>query len=131
MSALLVEAFPGVFEVAILHLPAGATARVHHPSGPRDYRQPLDVAAYAVIPGDRTAIGWGAVPCWYYDVRGIRNGRHALDRAAWQDAAALLRMTPVVYVTFEQVDYYGRSRWTAVEAGIAPAVLAEKAEASA
>lgn len=84
----LVEAHPSAFEVAILHLTGGATARVHHPFGVREYR-PLLVEddVYAVVPGYADVIGWGAVPCWYYSLRGIRNGRHRLDRPAWHDAA--------------------------------------------
>ncbi|MFI6496826.1 hypothetical protein [Nonomuraea typhae] len=113
----LIEAHPSLFEVAILHVPAGSGARVRHPSGPLDYRQPLDdLDAYAVVPGDKDAIGWGAVPCWYYSLRGIRNGRHRLDRPAWHSAAALLSSVPVVYVAYERRDYFGRPRWTAVAA---------------
>ncbi|MFD9949997.1 hypothetical protein ACFWYW_28445 [Nonomuraea sp. NPDC059023] len=113
----LVQAYPSPFEVAVLHLVDGAVARVHHPFGVKDYHpSPFEDEAYAVIPGDKNAIGWGAVPCWHYSLRGIRNGRHRLDRAAWHAAAALLRMGPVVYVTYEERDYYGKPRWTAVAA---------------
>lgn len=113
-------AYPSQTEVAILHLPPGSVARVFHPFGVREYRDALDTEAFAVVPGDKDLIGWGAVPCWYYSLAGIRNDRHKLDRAAWHDAAALLDMVPVVYVAYEQVDYFGRPRWVAVDAGIEP-----------
>lgn len=133
-TSLLVEAFPGEREVAILRLPAGAVGRVHHPSGlVRDYIGRLDIEAFAVVPGDRDAIGWGVAQSWYYDVRGIRNGHRALDRPAWHDAARLLADVPVVYVAYEQVEYFGKQRWTAVEAGIEPlgtSRLTEKAGAA-
>lgn len=124
----VVEASPSAFDVAILHVPAGGMARVRHPHGVRDYRPLLageDV--YAVVPGWAQVIGWGAVPCWHPTLRGVKNGRHRLDRAAWEDAAALLRMVPVVYVAYERRDCYGTPRWTAVHAGVAPLKPAEKA----
>lgn len=114
-------AYPSETEVAILRLPPGGVARVFHPFGVREYRQELDdVEAFAVVPGDKDVIGWGAVPCWHYGLAGIRNGRHELDRLAWHDAAALLDMVPVVYVAYEQIEYFGRPRWVAVDAGIEP-----------
>ncbi|MFB4265392.1 hypothetical protein [Nonomuraea sp. GTA35] len=126
------EAFPSAFEVAILHLPNGVAARVHHPFGVKEYR-PLIVeeSTFVVVPGWADVIGWGAV-CWHYTLRGVRNGRHRLDRAAWHDAATLLQMSPVVYVTYEKRDSYGKPRWTAVDAGVEPlaARLAEKAGAT-
>lgn len=121
----VVEAFPSSFDVAILHLPAGAVARVHHPSGMREYRPLLvDVEVYAIVPGFAQVIGWDAVPCWYYSLRGIRNGRHRLDRDAWHKAADALKHSGIAYVTYEQIDYYGKPRWTAVRAN-APALVGE------
>ena len=125
----VVEAFPAAFEVAILHLPAGSMARVHHPSGMREYR-PLLVQedVYAVVPGFAQVIDWGAVPCWHYTLKGIRNGRHRLDRAAWHDAAALLALAPVVYISYERRDHFGKPRWTAVDAGVEPLGASRRAE---
>jgi hypothetical protein len=127
----MVEAHPSAFEVAILHLTAGAAARVHHPFGVREYR-PLLVEddVYVVVPGFKEVIGWGAVPCWHYSLRGIRNGRHRLDRPAWHEAARLLTCTPVAYVRFEERDYYGKPRWTAVEASVEAARLAKQGGAA-
>ncbi|MFI7691715.1 hypothetical protein ACIBQ6_21790 [Nonomuraea sp. NPDC049655] len=114
----IVEATPSAFEVAILHLADHATARVHHPFGVKEYT-PLLVEddVYVVVPGWADVIGWGAV-CWHYTLRGVRNGRHRLDRDAWHAAAELLHTNPVVYVTFERRDYYGTPRWTAVHADV-------------
>jgi hypothetical protein len=128
-----VEAFPSAFEVAILHLPAGAVARVHHPFGVREYCPLLvECEVYAVVPGFKDVIGWGAVPCWHPSLRSVRNGRHRLDQSAWHHAADLLKNAGVVYVGYEERDYYGRPRWTAVSAWLEPqaARLAEQAGAS-
>ncbi|GAA4221396.1 hypothetical protein FHR32_005068 [Streptosporangium album] len=113
-TRLLVEARPTATEVAILHVPAGAVARVHHPAGVREYTPLLpEESWYAVVPGDKDLIGWGAVPCWYGSLAGIRNGRHRLDRDAWHAAARELRSGGVTYVQYEVRDYYGNPRWTA------------------
>lgn len=110
-----VEAYPSATEVAVIHLPAGATARVHHPDGVREYTPMLpDVEDYAVIPGDKDLTGWGAVPCWHGSLAGVRNGRHRLDRDAWHAAATALRAVGVVYVQYEARSYHGKARWTAV-----------------
>ncbi|MEV0382305.1 hypothetical protein [Nonomuraea sp. NPDC050643] len=129
-TRLQVVARPSVLEVAVLHLPAGSVAVVEHLFGVREYETPLpDIEWWAVVPGNRDAIAWGAVPCWYGSLRGVRNGRLRLDRDAWHEAARLLRSAPVVYVAYEQVRHYGSWRWTAVSASVAG--LAEKAGASA
>lgn len=123
---------PSVVEVAVVHVPAGAVAVVEHPYGVREYEAPLpDVEWWAVAPGSRDTIGWGAVPCWYGSLRGVRNGRHKLDREAWREAARLLRSEPVVYIRYERQFYFGSWRWTAVEASTesVAARLAEKAGA--
>lgn len=110
-----VEAYPSATEVAVIHVPAGATARVHHPSEVQEYTPPLpEVPWYAVIPGDRDLTGWGAVPCWHGSLAGVRNGRHGLDRDAWHAAAKALRTVGVVYVQRELIDHHGTPRWTAV-----------------
>jgi hypothetical protein len=113
-----VEAFPSAYDIAILKLPIGVTARVHHPAGVREYAPPLPVPYFAVVPGDRETIGWGAVPCWYSSLTGVRNGHHRLDRRAWHDAARLLARADLVYVRYEVRDYYGKPRWTAVRAEV-------------
>ncbi|MFF4417005.1 hypothetical protein ACFYY8_31175 [Streptosporangium sp. NPDC001559] len=113
--ASLVEARPSATEVAVVFVPAGAVVRVHHPAGVREYVAPLpEEAWYVAIPGDRDVIGWGAVPCWYGSLAGIRNGRHSLDREAWHAAARQLATIDVAYVQFEQRDHFGAQRWTAV-----------------
>ena len=117
MSAT-VEVFPFAYEVAIVKLPVGATARVHHPAGLREYVPSLPIPYFAVVPGDREAIGWDAVPCWYSSLTGVRNSHHRLDRRAWHDAARLLARADVVYVRYEVRDYYGKPRWTAVRAEV-------------
>lgn len=114
LPRLVIEAHPTSTEVAILTLPVGAVARVHHPSGVREYSpELLDVPWYAVVPGDKDRIGWGAVPCWYGGLRGIRNGRHALDRDAWHEAADALEAGGVAYVAYERLPYFSNLRWTA------------------
>lgn len=131
MSAarLIVGARPSVVEVAVLHVPAGAVAVVEHPYGVREYVPELrDVEAWAVVPGSPDTLGWRAVPCWYYTLSGIRNGRLKLDRQAWHAAAKLLRRTPVAYVQHEKRLYFGSWRWTAVSASTVS--TAEQVEAA-
>ena len=115
----LVEAFPAAYEVAILKLAAGTTARVHHPAGPvREYVPPLSIPYFAVVPGDVETIEWGWCVGWYESLKGIRNGHHRLNREAWHAAARLLARADVVYVRYEQRDYYGKQTWTAVRAEV-------------
>ena len=113
-----VRVFPFAYEVAIVKLPVGATARVHHPAGVREYVPSLPIPYFVVVPGDRETIGWGWAVGWYESLRGIRNGRHRLDRDAWHAAARLLARADVVYVRYEVRDYYGKPRWTAVRAEV-------------
>lgn len=112
----VVEVFPSRTEVAIVHVPQGGVAVVHHRSGVREYTYSLpDVPTFLVVPGDREAIGWGWSQGWYGSLRGVRNGRHRLDRQAWHDAArAVDRGAQVAYVQYETRDYHGKDRWTAV-----------------
>lgn len=114
-----VDAFPSAYEVAILKLPIGVNARVHHPAGPvREYVPPLPVPYFVIVPGDRETIGWGWTEGWYESLKGIRNGHLAMHREAWHAAARLLARADVVYVRYEQRDYYGKQTWTAVRADV-------------
>lgn len=116
---VLVEASPAEYEVAILKLPVGSVARVHHPAGPvREYVPPLDVPYFVVVPGDLETIGWGWTEGWYESLKGIRNGHLEMHREAWHAAARLLARADVVYVRYEVRDYYGKPRWTAVRAEV-------------
>lgn len=120
---VVVEAYPSTTEVAVVSLPAGAVARVHHPSSVvREYEPQLsDEAILVVIPGDRDAIGWGYSQGWYKTPRGLRRGHRPMNRDAWHAAARAVELgAEVVYVQYEQVDYYGKPTWTAV--GIREAV---------
>ncbi len=110
-----VEVFPAATEVAVVELPAGVVAVVHHPGGERrEYSDPEQVQIL-VVPGDREAIGWGWSYGWYGSLRGVRNGRHRLDRDAWHEAARAVEAgARVAYVRYEVRDYYGKPRWTAV-----------------
>lgn len=119
---VVVEAYPSAVEVAVVRLPAGAVARVHHPSGVREYEPQLsDEAFLVVIPGDRDAIGWGWSQGWYETLRGIRNGHRPMNREAWHAAARAVELgAEVVYVRYERVDYHGNPMWTAT--GIREAV---------
>jgi hypothetical protein len=118
MSAALLSAFvtarPAAEEVAVLYVPAGVAARVHHADGQAREYVPLlpDESTYVVVPGDAGRIGWGAVPCWHPTLRSLRNGRHETDRDAWHAAARVVG-EGVVYVRYELVTRYGRPRWTA------------------
>lgn len=114
----MIEAFPSAYDVAVLKLPPGVTARVHHPAGVREYEPPLPTRYFAVAPGERETIGWGWAVGWYESLQGIRNGHHRLDREAWHAAARLLARADVVYVRYEVRDYYGKPRWTAVRAEV-------------
>jgi len=127
---VLVEARPSRVEVAILHLPVGCVARVHHPGRVQEYAPQLpDVAWYAVVPGDREAIGWGWSEGWYGSLTGVRNGKHRLDRDAWHEAAKALRTSSVVYVRYEALTYYGKTRWTATSVRVEGALsLPEQTE---
>ncbi|WP_326646583.1 hypothetical protein OG884_18315 [Streptosporangium sp. NBC_01755] len=115
VSSLVVEARPSAVEVAVLHLPPGSLARVHHPDRTREYTPGFpDIPYYVVVPGDNSAIGWGWNVGWYGSLTGVRNGRHRLDRDAWHAAAKALRSASVVYVRYEALTYYSATRWTAV-----------------
>ncbi|MEV8636431.1 hypothetical protein AB0395_32740 [Streptosporangium sp. NPDC051023] len=115
VTGALVEARPTATEVAIVYVPAGSVVRVHHQAEVQEYALPLlEVPWYAVIPGDRDVIGWGAVPCWYGSLAGVRNGHHQLDRKAWPAAARALASCGVVYVQYQRIDHHGKQRWTAV-----------------
>jgi hypothetical protein len=111
----IIDIRPEINEIAVVNLPAGQTARVHHPTGARDWTawlpgEPL----IATIPCDVDHIGWGCSIVAYLHIRAIRNGRHRRDRAVWDQAVRALRSEPVVYVRLEQREYYGRDVWTAV-----------------
>lgn len=112
-GARVVQARPLLVEVAVIRLPADAVAVVHHAAGVKEYSDPGE-DQFLVVPGDRDTIGWGCTPCWYGSTRGVRNGRHRLDRDAWHAAArAVERDADVAYVVYERRDYYGTPRWTA------------------
>ena len=114
VAGTIVEARPAAVEVAVIHLPPGSLARVHHPDGTREYAPDFpDTPYYVVVPGDVSAIGWGWNVGWYGSLTGVRNGKHRLDRAAWHEAAKALRSASVVYVRYEALAYYGKPRWTA------------------
>jgi hypothetical protein len=121
LSPVVVDAYPQPVELAVVAVPVGGVARIHYPSGPvMDYPPPLDDEAWiAVVPGDKDLIGWGCVPCWYGSPRGVRNGRHVLDRPVWQEAARQVCRAGVVYVEYRPRLYYGRERWTAESCRIA------------
>jgi hypothetical protein len=116
----VVDVHPADNEVAVIHLPKGVSARVHHPNGLVREMHPADVYAIPDLPlivtvtGDAEAIGWGATVCRYLELRPIRNYRHRSDRPAWEDAAKAVSRGGVAYVQYEQVDYHGKPRWTAV-----------------
>ncbi len=112
-GAQVVEVFPAPTEVALVRVTEGGVARVHHPSGVRDYSDPFQ--PLLVVPGDRDVIGWGWAEGWYGSLRGVRNGRHRLDRDAWHAAARVVEQgAGVAYVQYEIRDYYSKPRWTAV-----------------
>lgn len=115
VAGTIVEARPAAVEVAVIHLPSGSLARVHHPDGTREYAPGLPgVPYYVVVPGDNSAIGWGWNVGWHESLTRIRNGHHKTNRDAWHDAAKALRTNDVVYVQYEARDYHGKPRWTAV-----------------
>lgn len=110
-----VEVYPAATEVAVIYLPDGGTARVHLADRVRDYSPTLpDAPLIAVVPGDRELLGWGAQVCLYLDLGVVRYGHHRLDRPVWHAAVKALRDGGVVFVQYEQREYYGKSRWTAV-----------------
>lgn len=114
-TVTVVDVHPARDEVAAVNLPVGCVARVHHPTGAREYpaTYPGD-PVIAAIPGDIAHIGRGANVSYYPRVKAIRNGRHSRNRKVWDDAARALRRHPVVYVRYEQQEYYGRLVWVAV-----------------
>lgn len=124
----IVNVYPAAHEVAAIHLPAGSVARVHHPGSPVREVDPARAYGDASLPliatvtGDCIAIGWGVVLCLYYAVRQVRNDRHRLDRAAWDDAVKAISKGGVAYVAYEQRDY-GKPRWTATTARAAERAL--------
>ncbi|MFF4777535.1 hypothetical protein ACFY05_32230 [Microtetraspora fusca] len=111
-------------DVAVVKLPAGGIARVHHPSGPRDYPPvPRDEPVFLVVPGDRERLGGGATHSIYYDETGLRNGRHRHDRAVWHAAARAARrgdVGDVVLIHHEEQTRYGRTRWAATGLTVCP-----------
>lgn len=133
VAGTIVEAHPAAVEVAVVHLPKGSLARVHHPAGTQEYAPQFpDVPYYVVVPGDREAIGWGWTHGWYGSLTGIRNGHHRLNRDAWHAAARALKTAPVVYVQYEAITYYGKPRWTATSVRVEGALsLPEQTEVSA
>jgi hypothetical protein len=110
----IIDIRPEINEIAVVNLPVGQAARVHHPSGPRVWAPPPGERLIAEIPCDNTHIGWGVVITSYIAVGAIRNGRHRRDRAVWHEAARAVRRQPVVYVAMDQREYYGRHVWTAI-----------------
>jgi hypothetical protein len=113
-TARVVDVRPAATEVAVIHLPPGSVARVHHPAGHRDYTGSFhDLPIIMVIPGDRDTIGWGWTHGEYFSLQRIRNGHHQLDRPVWHDAVRAVRGGGVVYIRFEQRDWYGKQRWAA------------------
>lgn len=120
-GALTLSARPEPYEVVVAHAPAGGVVRVHNPYGYVEFASELpDTPLIVVVPGDREVLGWGVNVLRYLALGRIRNGRHKLDRAAWDQAHAAIRRGGLVYVHYEVTEYYGRPRWTAT--GIREAV---------
>jgi hypothetical protein len=114
-SVGVVDVHPASREVAIVNLPPGTTARVHHAHGVRDYSGlgPEQSTILTAV-GDVELLGWGGPAVVYLEIRQIRNGRHRRDREAWQAAVRAIQGGGVAYVQYEQRDYYGKSRWAAI-----------------
>lgn len=113
-NVLHVIARPAVHEVAIVALSPGERVRILHAGQVRDYTPDLpDVRFFAVVPGDRSAIGWGWSVGWYGSLTGVRNGHHELDRDAWHAATRALRRGGIAYVSYVQRLWFGEPRWTA------------------
>ena len=119
----VVDLYPTPTEVVVFRFPAGTVVRVHHPSGPKEYKDahdgtdPVlgDLPFSATIPGDRETLGWGCTSVTYFDQRVIAHGRHRRDRHVWQAAVKAIRNGGAVYVQHEQQDYYGKLIWVATE----------------
>jgi hypothetical protein len=112
----VMDVSPAPAEVAVVNLPPGTTARVHHAHGVREYQGVSpDMATVVVAVGDVGLLGWGAPGVVYLSLQQVRNGRHRLDRDVWHQAIRLIqRGGGVAYVQHEQRDYYGKPRWTAI-----------------
>lgn len=110
-------ASPAADEVLVANLPSGSVLTVHHPDGAvREVRADFpDGPLIVAVPGAREVIGWGVIFEMYLAVSRIRNGRHRLDRPVWQRAEKAVRSGGIAYVRYEQRDYFGKSRWTAVD----------------
>lgn len=110
-------AHPGVDEVLVANLPPGSVLTVTYPDDRvREFRASLpDEPLIVAIPGDVDALGWGVYVARYAATRQIRNGHSRVDREVWHDAERAIRSGGIAYVRHEQREYYGKSRWTAVE----------------
>lgn len=102
-------------EVALIHSPTGKPARIYTAQGDSVIPQhgAGKAALIAVVPGNVEHIGWGANVSYFGNLRGVRNGHHKLDRPTWEMAAKLVATGGVVYIRYEQQDYFGNPRWTA------------------
>lgn len=113
MTEVLLVA-PGPYEVALLRVPAGATARLV-----REGCEPFDLAPaewlrYASAPG--ASIPWGATWSTWMGTEGIRRYRRTRDRAIWEKAARMAAdETPgPVYVAHVRRTEHNRQVWVAV-----------------
>lgn len=130
-----IDAYPAPTEIAVVHLPAGGTARVHRPNGAVIHLLAGDTAqvhhpdgtfytlaplypgapVVAVVAADPDLIGWGAIVLGE-TMATVRNNHHRLDRPAWHKAARAVRAGGVAYVTHEQVEHFGQTVWRATGA---------------
>lgn len=113
----VVEVHPAPLETAVVNLPPGTTVRLVRGSHEayfadvfQDPEDPLPVVAEFPSP----EFGGAIVVRYAGGLAGIRNGRHARDRAVWHEAAKWVRDGGVAYVLHEQRDWYGKPVWWAV-----------------
>lgn len=118
LAEAVVIVAPGPYEVSLVRVPAGVTARLVREDLELIDLPPAEWLRYASAPG--SSVPWGAVWSTWMGVEGIRRYRRARDRAVWEKAARMAAPrsqdeTPgPVYVAHVRRTEHGKHVWVAV-----------------
>ncbi|MFC6081009.1 hypothetical protein [Sphaerisporangium aureirubrum] len=129
----IIDIHPAPTDVVVVHLPEGATARVHHPIKPYVYptQAPPPGPLFLVIPGDHDALDWGVSHSVYTSAAAITapdsyTGPRGC-REQWALAIAQLPLGGAVLIHHEEhVPFVEWIRWVVTGHDVVPPAEAPK-----